>query len=147
CLSHQSCGASAGYDHRYAAADEIGCEHRQPIILIFRPAVFNRHVLTLDITSFLQALKKRDSEVLVVIISGLSAEEPDHRHRHLLRPRGHRPRRRASQPCYECPPFHSITSSARTRTESGMVKPSTLAALRLTTSSNVLGCLTGKSVV
>jgi hypothetical protein len=34
------------YDHRDAAADEIGCKRREPIVLIFGPAVFDRHVLT-----------------------------------------------------------------------------------------------------
>jgi hypothetical protein len=38
------CAAADRYDHRYVAADEIGCERRQPIILIFRPAVFDRLV-------------------------------------------------------------------------------------------------------
>ena len=45
CLGRQRCGGLVGYDHRYAAADEIGCKRRQPIILIFRPAVFNRNIL------------------------------------------------------------------------------------------------------
>ena len=38
-------------DHRDAAADEIRCKRRQPIGLIFRPAVFNRNVLALDIAA------------------------------------------------------------------------------------------------
>jgi len=42
-------GGSSGYGYRYAAADEIGCERRQPIILNFRPTVFNCNVLLLDI--------------------------------------------------------------------------------------------------
>src|SRR5215471_2959486 len=40
---------------------------------------------------------------------------------------------------------HSITSSARARIEGGIVSPSALAVLRLTTSSNVVGCWTGRS--
>src|SRR6516225_11280607 len=40
---------------------------------------------------------------------------------------------------------HSITSSARARIEGGMVRPSALAVFRLTTSSNVVGCWTGRS--
>ena len=40
---------------------------------------------------------------------------------------------------------YSITSSARERIDGGMVKPSALAVLRLTTSSNVVGCCTGRS--
>src|SRR6266478_4730811 len=40
---------------------------------------------------------------------------------------------------------YSITSSARARIDGGTVRPSALAVLRLTTSSNVVGCCTGKS--
>jgi hypothetical protein len=40
---------------------------------------------------------------------------------------------------------HSITSSARKMTDGGIVSPSALAALRLTTSSNLTGRSTGKS--
>src|SRR5207248_1981850 len=42
-------------------------------------------------------------------------------------------------------PFHSITSSARAITDGGTVRPSVLAALRFTTSSNLIGCSTGRS--
>ena len=31
CLRRQRCGGAAGYDDRYAVADEIGCKRRQPI--------------------------------------------------------------------------------------------------------------------
>src|SRR5262245_42648310 len=40
---------------------------------------------------------------------------------------------------------HSITSSARSRNESGTVKPIALAVVRLMTSSNLDGCSTGIS--
>jgi hypothetical protein len=40
---------------------------------------------------------------------------------------------------------YSITLSARSRNDSGMVKPSVFAVLRLTTSSNLVGCSTGIS--
>ena len=75
CLRRQRCGGAGGYDHRYAAADEIGCKRRQPIVLILRPAVLDRHVLALDIAGFLQALEKWNGVVLVVIVSGLGAED------------------------------------------------------------------------
>ena len=41
--------------------------------------------------------------------------------------------------------IHSITSSARASNEGGTVRPSALAVLRLTTSSNLVGCAIGKS--
>src|SRR6266446_8603613 len=40
---------------------------------------------------------------------------------------------------------HSITSSAIASTPGGTVRPSALAVLRLITSSNFVGCQTGKS--
>src|ERR1017187_1663248 len=40
---------------------------------------------------------------------------------------------------------HSITSSARARSVGAISRPIALAALRLMTSSNVVGCWTGKS--
>ena len=40
---------------------------------------------------------------------------------------------------------YSMTSSARARIAGGIVRPSALAVLRLTTSSNVVGCWTGRS--
>src|SRR5829696_3322263 len=43
-------------------------------------------------------------------------------------------------------PPHSITSSARARSVGGMVRPRALASFRLITSSNLVGCWTGKSV-
>src|SRR5262249_2683821 len=64
----------------------------------------------------------------------------------LRRARRERPRRRAAEQREEfAPAVHSITSSARASTVAGMSKPSALAALRLMTSSNLTGCITGKS--
>src|SRR5215510_9331384 len=40
---------------------------------------------------------------------------------------------------------HSITSSAAACSVSGTVSPSALAVLRLSTNSNLVGCMTGKS--
>src|SRR5262249_32806138 len=42
-------------------------------------------------------------------------------------------------------PHHLITSSARASTEGGIVRPRVLAVLRLMTSSNLVGCSTGRS--
>src|SRR5215510_14494339 len=57
-----------------------------------------------------------------------------------------RPRRRAAEQRDEiAPPDHTITSSARARSEGGTSKRSALAVLRLITSSNLLACTTGRS--
>src|SRR5262249_33876413 len=42
--------------------------------------------------------------------------------------------------------YQRITSSARSRIDSGIVMPSALAVFRLTTSSNLVGCSIGKSL-
>ena len=42
-------------------------------------------------------------------------------------------------------PAYWITSAAWKRTDGGMVRPMALAVLRLMTSSNFVGCSTGKS--
>src|SRR5262249_48017507 len=46
---------------------------------------------------------------------------------------------------HELPPPHSITSSARASSESGTVRPSVLAALRLIVNSTLVDCWTGRS--
>src|SRR5216683_215011 len=57
-----------------------------------------------------------------------------------------RPRHcRAAEKRDELAPFHSITSSARTRIDVGIVMPSAFAVLRLTISSTLVACWTGKS--
>jgi hypothetical protein len=63
----------------------------------------------------------------------------------LLRPSRKRPRRRAPEPRDELPPLHWITSSAVASSVSGIVRPRALAILRLITSSNLLGWITGRS--
>src|SRR5262249_3660965 len=64
----------------------------------------------------------------------------------LLRPRRERPRGcRAADQRDELAPPHSSTSSAIARTSGGMVRPSVLAVLRFITSSNLVGCNTGRS--
>src|SRR5262249_5644849 len=65
---------------------------------------------------------------------------------HLLCLSRERPRRRrAAEQRDEMAPPHSITSSARARTVLAMAWPTTLATLRLTTSSYLVGACTGKS--
>src|SRR5829696_6715944 len=59
------------------------------------------------------------------------------------RPRERRQGSRAASNEYPSP--HSITSSARARKVGGIVRPSALAAFRLTTSSYLEGACTGRS--
>src|SRR5215469_2929366 len=62
-------------------------------------------------------------------------------------PRGENRRYSASQHLYGdlLPGGHSMTSSARARIDGGTVRPSVFDVLRLITSSNVVGCWTGRS--
>ena len=50
-------------DHGDPATNQIGRQRRQSIVFAFRPAVFDRHVLALDIAGFLQALAKSTQTV------------------------------------------------------------------------------------
>src|SRR5260370_1175262 len=74
-----------------------------------------------------------------------AAEKSDHRQRRLLRPRRERPRGRAAEQCDERAAVHSITSSARAMNVGVSSSPSAIAVLRLTASSNLTGCSTGRS--
>src|SRR6476619_933388 len=64
----------------------------------------------------------------------------------LLRARRDRPSGRTAEQGDELAASHSITSSARASSVGGTSRPSALAVLRLTTRSNLVGCMTGRSV-
>lgn len=53
--------------------------------------------------------------------------------------------KRRHEPLVPVRTCHSITRSARSMTDRATVSPSTLAVLRFTTSSNLVGCSTGRS--
>src|SRR5262249_35129700 len=97
-----------------------------------------------DIPAFADALSECGHKISSVG-RRRGTEEPDDRHRWLLRARRERPRRRAAQKRYELAPSHSITSSAMASTPGGIVRPSALAVLRLMISSNLVGACTGRS--
>src|SRR5215510_6481070 len=118
---------------------------RETIIVTLRPAVFDRHVAALDVAGLGESSAKRVDQVR--IRAGRSAvEEPHHRHRLRLRARRKWPgNSRATEKHDELAPFHSITSSAVASNIGGTSRPSALAVLRLMTSSNLVGCTTGRS--
>src|SRR5262245_17050039 len=106
-------------DHRHLTAYQIGCEVGQSVSLVLRPAILDRHILTLDVAGFTKALAEC-GQIACTIGRPRGAEEPDHRHRALLRARRERPRRnRGSNHFDEVAPFHSITSSARRTSPAG----------------------------
>src|SRR5262245_61727177 len=122
-------GASTNLDtrccnHAYLAADQIGRQFRQPIELTFGPAIFDGDITTFDIAGFRQPL----TEGCKAVSNGFGrhgTEEPDYRHRLLLRCcRKRPPRRRAAKQRDEVAPSdHSITSSASARSLSGISIP------------------------
>src|SRR5262249_18522485 len=95
---------------------------RQPVVLAVRPPVFRRYVLALDVADFAQALPEREQTVCEME-SRSTAEDPDHRHRRLLRARRKRPRGRAAKKGDELAAVQSITSSARASSVAGISRP------------------------
>src|SRR5262245_280422 len=63
-------------DHCHVTAYQIGCEVGQSIVLLLRPAVFDRHVLALDIASFADALREC-RQITCSVGRRRGAEEPD----------------------------------------------------------------------
>ena len=90
------CPGRIGDDHGHLTTNQLSRHRRHSVVLPLRPAIFDRHVLALDIAGFLQALTERGHHGRVPA-RRCAVEEPDHRHRRLLRPRRQRPRRRAAE--------------------------------------------------
>src|SRR5262249_37031644 len=61
-----------------------------PVVSPLRPAIFDRHALTLDVAFFVEAPTECRHHARVRL-GRCAVEEPDHRHRCLLRPSGERP--------------------------------------------------------
>src|SRR5262249_58729885 len=109
------------------------------------PAVLDSDVLPIDEAGVAQTPAERRRQMRG-IVGTAGIELTDHRHRRLLRVRRERPSgSRAADKRDEFAPFHSITSSARASSVGGISRPSALAVLRLMTSSNLVGCCTGRS--
>jgi len=84
-------------NHGHLAVNEIGQQRWKSIVLILRPAVFDRYVLALDIAGFAQTLTER-AQTAREHVRRFAPEVSDHWHRGLLRARRERPRRRAAAP-------------------------------------------------
>jgi hypothetical protein len=67
-------------------ANQFGDQGCKLIISTLCPPVFNRHVLTLDVTGISQTLAK-SGEVLPVSFERCEVKKSDHRQRRLLRTR------------------------------------------------------------
>src|SRR5262249_54297153 len=121
-----------GYDC-HPTADQIGKQFRQSRVFVIRGPQLDRYIVSLDVPDlaepFAKSREKRFGRPAARV------EIPHDRHRRLLRPRHHRPRRRTPKDRNELPPFHSMTSSARTRTACGTSRPSAFAVFLLSTNS------------
>src|SRR5262249_12573025 len=98
-------------DHGDLAANEVDCQRRKTIELVLRPAIFDRHVLSLNVADFRET---PPDGVYAVSISFRRSwgEESDHRHRGLRRARRNRPRgRHAADQRDEVAPLHCPSSS------------------------------------
>jgi hypothetical protein len=82
-------GAAACDDQGHLTASQIGRQFRQPIGLIVRPAIFDRHILALDVAGLFQPMAEC-GQLLRIRIGEGRVQEPDHRHRGLLRARRER---------------------------------------------------------
>src|SRR5437016_4957510 len=94
--------------------NQLGRQRRQSVILAPGPAILDRHVAALDITSFVEALAERGHHGCVSLRRP-TIEEPDHRHCWLLRARRERPdcRRTAAEKRDEFPPPHGAYPKAK----------------------------------
>src|SRR5262245_58450037 len=103
--------------------------------------------VTLEIGALMIVLVERDSELAVIEVDGpvqvLHLEEDlfdtDEPHFGPPSPAFHESGTSRSQRS------HSMTWSARSSSDGGIVRPSALAVLRLITSANFVGCSTGRS--
>ena len=137
-------GADRG-DHIDLAINEVRDQRGELIVSTLCQAVFDRYILVLNIPGFAQSLTERSDKTRQRDARAIG-EKADHRHRLLLRAECARGGHRATQQQHQLPTLHhSMTSSASARIDGGTVRPSALAVLRLTTSSNRVGCWTGRS--
>src|SRR5215475_13281795 len=130
--------------------DELGRDLGEALIASLGPAILDGDGSILDPAEFAQPLYKSSSPLAPCQRSGRAQESDGRQLARLLPLRHHRPSSRAAEQRDEVAPSylrgHSITSSAVCRNGSGMVRPSAFAVLRLMTSSNLVGCWTGRSL-
>src|SRR5262245_50703297 len=113
------------------------------------PARIDPYVATYSPTQQSQPLMERcEASLEYRIACGCGQEHADAPHAPvLLRPRCQRPHRcpATEQSDELAAPHHSITRSARSRIDVGNSIPIALAVMRLTISSNFVGCSTGRA--
>src|SRR5262245_6429940 len=102
-------------DHRHLAANQVPRQRWELIVVTQRPAKIDLHILSIEIAEFAQPALERDYDSHGIVWRS-TAEEPDHRHRRLLRTCRERPSSgRAAEQRDELAPFqlvelHSVPS-------------------------------------
>src|SRR5262249_47770338 len=100
-------------DHGHLALRQIRRECRQLIVLVLRPAEFDRYVVAVDEPGFLQAVTECRYPVNG-IGSRAGIKETNHRYRRSLPPRRARPcGYSAAEKCDEVPPPHGAYPKAK----------------------------------
>ncbi|MBM2844101.1 MAG: merR-type protein [Anaerolineales bacterium] len=139
-------GCAWGEDDINLERNQFGRKSGEPLGLPLGISVFDHDVAALDVTEVTQPLEERLSQVGT---SGQVERQPAYSSDlgRLLGLGGERGgHEAASQRADELPPRgHWMTSSARSRSDCGIVSPSAFAVLRLITSSNFVGCPMGRS--
>ena len=138
----QHCGPK-GDDNVDLAVNQLGGKPRKAIPTSIGPPNGEYEVSALDEPSSLSALRNSFTRTYPAAPSIEDADPCDPTDTFtLLRARRQRPRRRAAEQRDDLPPGHSITSSARARSEEGTSRPSILAVSRLITNSYLVGACT-----
>ena len=138
---------ASGQDYVRRERDQFGRILPKTRYIAQGEAVVDLHIAALGPAQLLQLFQERSvARPCLRIVFGQVREHADAPNAlALLRPRRHRPRRRAAEQGDELASFHSITSSARPSSGSGIVRPRTLAVIRLMISSTFTACWTGRS--
>src|SRR5215467_10298448 len=104
-------------DHGDLPANQFSRQRRQPVILIFGPAKFDRHILPFDEARLFQALPK-SGDVWRIWTGRCGSKKPNNRHGRLLRARRARPcGYSAAEKCDEVPPPHGAPQGQGSRTK------------------------------
>ncbi len=89
--------AAGRSDQGHPTANEVDCELRKAVVLTFCPPILDSDVLTFAVAAFPEAAVERRDDI-GGLVRRPAAEEPNDRHRRLLRARRERPAsRRAAE--------------------------------------------------
>src|SRR5262249_12537237 len=146
CLLYREDRASRSDDHVDLATHELGRDLLVALVASLGPTINDGDGPTLDPAKLAKPPLKGCNQATPGS-RRTGSQKPHHRYPRLQRARRQRTcrRRPAEQRDELAPRDHSITSSARASSVSGTVRPSALAVLVLTASSNLVGCCTGRS--